>query len=57
MEVPVRGLTLFRDSALVRRRHSGPISPALAAFIELLRRRTLQPDNPTKLKPAKKRSA
>jgi len=57
MEVPVRGLTLFRDSALVRRRHSGPISPALAAFIELLRRRTLQPDNPTKLKPARKRSA
>jgi len=42
-EIPVRGLTLFRDSALVRRRHSGPISPALAAFIELLRRRTLLP--------------
>jgi LysR family transcriptional regulator, low CO2-responsive transcriptional regulator len=42
-EIPVRGLNLFRDSALVRRRHSGPISPALAAFIELLRRRALQP--------------
>ena len=56
-EVPVRGLALVRDSALVRRRHSGPISPALAAFIDLLRRRTLQPDNPTRLKPARKRSA
>ena len=56
-EVPVRGLTLFRDSALVRRRHSGPISPALAAFIQLLRRRTLQPYRATKLKPARKRFA
>src|SRR5256885_12475181 len=37
-EVRVRGLTLFRDSALVRRTHSGAISPALAAFIELLRK-------------------
>jgi len=41
-EIRVRGLRLYRDSALVRRKHSGPISPALAAFIELLRRRTLE---------------
>src|SRR5438128_1266835 len=39
-EIRVSGMApLFRDSALVRRRHSGPISPALAAFIQLLRAR------------------
>jgi LysR family transcriptional regulator, low CO2-responsive transcriptional regulator len=37
VEIRVRGLRLFRDSALVRRSHSGPISPALAAFIQVLR--------------------
>jgi DNA-binding transcriptional LysR family regulator len=41
-KIHVRGLRLYRDSALVRRKHSGPISPALAAFIDLLRRRTLE---------------
>src|SRR5438105_4811026 len=44
-EVRVRGLSLFRDSALVRRTHSGPISPALAAFIELLRKLTASSDH------------
>ena len=38
VEIGVRGLRLFRDSALVRRSHSGAISPALAAFIQVLRR-------------------
>jgi DNA-binding transcriptional LysR family regulator len=39
-EIHVSGIQpIFRDSALVRRRHSGPISPALAAFIQLLRAR------------------
>src|SRR6266481_4255997 len=38
----VRGLRRFRDSALVRRTHAGPISPALAAFIQVLRRRASQ---------------
>jgi LysR family transcriptional regulator, low CO2-responsive transcriptional regulator len=39
-EIRVSGMApLFRDSALVRRRHSGPISPALAEFIQLLRAR------------------
>ena len=39
-EIRVSGIQpIFRDSALVRRRHSGPISPALAAFIQLLRAR------------------
>jgi DNA-binding transcriptional LysR family regulator len=56
-EIRVRGLNLFRDSALVRRRNSGPISPALAAFIEFLRRRTLPRITATKLKPVKKRWA
>jgi LysR family transcriptional regulator, low CO2-responsive transcriptional regulator len=42
VEIRVRGLRLFRDSALVRRTHSGPISPALAAFIQVLRRRASQ---------------
>lgn len=37
-EIRVRGFeALHRDSALVRRRHA-PVSPALAAFIEVLRR-------------------
>jgi len=39
-EIRVAGMApIFRDSALVRRRHSGPISPALAGFIQLLRAR------------------
>ena len=38
VQVPVAGMSIFRDSALVRRKHAAPISPALAAFIELLRR-------------------
>jgi DNA-binding transcriptional LysR family regulator len=39
-EIRVSGIQpIFRDSALVRRRHSGPISPALAGFIQLLRAR------------------
>jgi len=41
-EVHVRGLqTIFRDTALVRRPHA-PISPALASFIEVLRRAARQ---------------
>jgi len=37
-EVPVRGLgPIFRDSALVRRSRSGPLSPAAAELIEALR--------------------
>lgn len=39
-EIRISGMPpIFRDSALVRRRHSGPISPALAAFVQLLRAR------------------
>jgi LysR family transcriptional regulator, low CO2-responsive transcriptional regulator len=41
VQIRVRGLNLFRDSALVRRSHSGPISPALAAFIQVLRKRAV----------------
>lgn len=41
VEVPVQGMRpLFRDSALVRRRH-GPLSPAAAALVECLRRQAL----------------
>jgi DNA-binding transcriptional LysR family regulator len=41
-EVPVRGLqNIFRDTALVRRPHA-PMSPALASFIEVLRRAARQ---------------
>jgi DNA-binding transcriptional LysR family regulator len=37
-EVRIRGLEpIYRDTALVRRRHA-PMSPALASFIEALRR-------------------
>src|SRR5207237_9717052 len=48
MEVPVRGLTLFRDSALVRRRHSGPSSPAIAGFIQPPLPHALPPRHPPK---------
>jgi DNA-binding transcriptional LysR family regulator len=41
-EIRVPGLApLHRDIALVRRRHAGALSPALAAFIETLRSRAL----------------
>lgn len=40
VEVAVRDLApLFRDSALVRRRRAGPLSPATAHLVEALRRR------------------
>ena len=43
-EIRIAGAApLHRDIALVRRRHAGALSPALAGFIELLRRRTLTP--------------
>lgn len=39
VEVAVRDLPpVFRDAALVRRRRGGPLSPAAAALVELLRR-------------------
>ncbi len=39
VEIPVRDLArVFRDSALVRRRRSGPLSPAAAHLVEAVRR-------------------
>jgi len=42
VEVPVAGLApIHRDSALVRRRRSGPLSPAAAALVEAIRRQAV----------------
>lgn len=43
-EIRVQGLPpLYRETALLRRKRSGPVSPALAAFIELLRQEARKP--------------